>query len=122
MATAVFEKRREAMSDAGTDGLRILAPSGVKDRFDAIESAVQSVAGKRVNRRDALGVAGLALLAAGGLAGSARAGSTFTSGTGIENELVIYNWSQYDDPRTYKNFKKKYPGTTIHETYYSSND
>jgi spermidine/putrescine-binding protein len=84
--------------------------------IDAIESAVQSVAGKRVNRRDALGVAGLALLAAGGFAGAARASS------GIENELVIYNWSQYDDPRTYKNFKKKFPGTTIHETYYSSND
>ncbi len=103
------------MSD-GIDGLRVLAPSGVKERFDAIESAVQNVAGKPVNRRDALGVAGLALLAAGGFAGAARASS------GIENELVIYNWSQYDDPRTYKNFKKKFPGTTIHETYYSSND
>jgi spermidine/putrescine transport system substrate-binding protein len=117
MATAAwFERRREAMSDDGTDGLRVLAPRGVKERFDALESAVQGVSGKRVNRRDALGVAGLALLAAGGFARAARASS------GIESDLVIYNWSQYDDPRTYKSFKKKFPGTAIHETYYSSND
>ena len=60
-------------------------------------------------------MAGLALLAAGGLTGKARAAA-------IENQLVIYNWSQYDDPRTYKDFKKAHPGTSIHETYYSSND
>ena len=59
-----------------------------------------------MSRRDALGVAGLALLAArrphrqGAAAPAAK----------IENELVIYNWSQYDDPRTYKNFKKAHPG------------
>jgi spermidine/putrescine-binding protein len=102
------------MSD-DSDGLRILAPPGVKQRFDAIEAAVQSVADRRISRRDALGVAGLALLAAGGLTGKARAAA-------IENQLVIYNWSQYDDPRTYKDFKKAHPGTSIHETYYSSND
>jgi len=102
------------MSD-DTEGLRILAPPGVKKRFDDIEAAVNRAAGRRVDRRDALGVAGLALLAAGGLAGVAKASS-------IENELVIYNWSQYDDPRTYTDFMKKFPGTKIHETYYSSND
>jgi spermidine/putrescine-binding protein len=102
------------MSD-DTEGLRILAPPGVKKRFDDIEAAVNRAAGRRVDRRDALGVAGLALLAAGGLAEAAKASS-------IENELVIYNWSQYDDPRTYKDFMKKFPGTKIHETYYSSND
>jgi spermidine/putrescine-binding protein len=102
------------MSD-DTEGLRILAPPGVKKRLDAIEVAVNRAAGRRVDRRDALGIAGLALLAAGGLAGTAR-------GASIENELVIYNWSQYDDPRTYKDFTKKFPGTKIHETYYSSND
>src|ERR1700733_11228367 len=102
------------MSD-DSDGLRILAPPGGKQRFDAIEAAVQSVAGRRMSRRDALGLAGLTLLAAGGLTGKARAAA-------IENQLVIYNWSQYDDPRTYKDFKKAHPGTSIHETYYSSND
>ena len=104
------------MSDDRTDGLRVLAPQGVKERFDAIESAVQSVAGRGISRRDALGVAGLALLAAGGLAGTARASG------GLEKDLVIYNWSQYDEPKTYKDFKKKFPATAIHETYYSSND
>ena len=106
------------MSD-DTEGLRILAPPGVKKRFDAIEAAVNRAAGRRVDRRDALGVAGLALLAAGGLAGAAKGAARASS---IESELVIYNWSQYDDPRTYKDFMKKFPGTTIHETYYSSND
>ena len=60
------------MSD-DSDGLRILAPPGVKKRFDDIEAAVNRAAGRRVDRRDALGVAGLALLAAGGLAGVAQA-------------------------------------------------
>ncbi len=103
------------MSEDG-DSLKILAPPSVKRRLDAIEAAVQDVAGRPISRRDALGVAGLALLAAGGVAGSARAAG------GLESQLVIYNWSQYDDPRTYKDFKKKFPGTSIKETYYASND
>jgi spermidine/putrescine transport system substrate-binding protein len=105
------------MSD-DSDDLRILAPPGVKHRLDEIESAVQSVAGRPISRRHALGVAGLSMLAASGFARGARAADA----SSIEDQLVIYNWSQYDDPRTYKDFKKAYPGTSIHETYYSSND
>jgi hypothetical protein len=40
--------------------------------------------------------------------------------------LEIFNWSEYDDPSTYADFKKQSDiaaaGTQIHETYYSSND
>ena len=39
----------------------------------------------------------------------------------MESNLVIYNWSQYDDPSTYKSFKTK-NNVAIKETYYSSND
>ena len=53
------------MSD-DSDGLRILAPPGVKQRFDAIEAAVQSVADRPISRRDALGLRGLTLLRPGG--------------------------------------------------------
>ena len=39
---------------------------------------------------------------------------------------MIYNWSQYDDPSTYKKFKalpdEAAAGLKTHETYYSSND
>ena len=39
---------------------------------------------------------------------------------------MIYNWSEYDDPSTYKKFKalpdEAPAGLKIHETYYSSND
>ena len=52
--------------------------------------------------RAGAGLGGLAL-AFPGIASAAPAAK-------IENDLVIYNWSQYDDPSTYKNFKKAHPG------------
>jgi len=70
------------MSEDG-DSLKVLAPPSFKRRLDAIEAAVQNVADRPISRRDALGVAGLALLAAGGVAGSARAAG------GLESQLVI---------------------------------
>src|SRR5207245_7241705 len=48
------------------------------------------------------------------------------AGKPLENHLEIYNWSEYDDPSTFSKFKKLpaevKAGTTVHETYYSSND
>ena len=45
------------------------------------------------------------------------------SGKPIEKQAAcIYNWSQYDDPSTYKSFTAENHGPTIKETYYSSND
>ena len=48
------------------------------------------------------------------------------AGKPIENALEIFNWTEYDDPSTYENFKKQADitaaGTTVHETYYASND
>jgi spermidine/putrescine transport system substrate-binding protein len=48
------------------------------------------------------------------------------AGKPLENQLVIYNWSQYDDPSTFAKFKQlpaeKKVGMTVQETFYSSND
>ena len=48
------------------------------------------------------------------------------AGKPLENHLEIFNWSEYDDPSTYKKFKElpaeSKAGLKIHETYYSSND
>ena len=51
---------------------------------------------------------------------------TRSAGKPLEDHLEIYNWSQYDDPSTYKKFEalpdEAAAGLKIHETYYSSND
>jgi spermidine/putrescine transport system substrate-binding protein len=122
-----------------TDGLRLLAPLGMKPRLDRIEQAVQQVArrsdGRSLSRREALGLGGLALAAAacggsssssGNGGGTTEAGTTATksalAGKPMESKLLIYNWSQYDDPKTYKAFKAAHKGLTLKETYYAGND
>jgi spermidine/putrescine transport system substrate-binding protein len=126
------------------DDLRILAPTSLRPKFDYLHREVQSLTGARISRRQALGLAGLAVIAAAcgtttttnpntgtttpGPEGTNPASPSANPLTGkpLENHLEIYNWSQYDDPSTYKNFKKLSDeaavGLTIHETYYSSND
>jgi len=121
------------------DDLNILAPRELRPKFDYLHREVQRAAGHRIDRRQALGLGGMAIFAA---AAAAACGTTKTSGTPstgattgssnpltgkpLENHLEIYNWSQYDDPSTYTKFKKlpaeTNVGMTIHETYYSSND
>jgi spermidine/putrescine transport system substrate-binding protein len=121
-----------------TDQLNILAPREMKPKLDYLYREVQRAAGRRLNRRQALGLGGMAMLAAG----AAACGSTKTSGGGsgsssstssnplagkpLENHLEIYNWSEYDDPSTFKKFIKlpaeAKAGLTTHETFYSSND
>jgi spermidine/putrescine transport system substrate-binding protein len=117
------------------DELRILAPRTMKPKLDYLHREVQRAAGRHIDRRQALGLGGMALLAAA----AAACGATTTTGTGstspsgnplagksLENHLEIYNWSQYDDPSTFTKFAKLPPeakvGMTTHETFYSSND
>ena len=119
------------------DELNILAPREAKPKLDYLHREVQRAAGRPLDRRHALGLGGMALLAAA----AAACGSTSTSGTAkssssgsanplagkpLENHLEIYNWSQYDDPSTFTKFSKlpaeKKAGMTVHETFYSSND
>jgi spermidine/putrescine transport system substrate-binding protein len=139
------------MSD-DRDELRILAPIGTKRRLDAVVRDVQAAnaaLGRRaLSRREALGLGGLALLAAacggttnaGGGGGAATSIAPPTTGGGgaggsssaalppadttrkLEDQLVIYNWSEYDDPSTYKHFKAAHAGLKLSETYYASND
>jgi spermidine/putrescine transport system substrate-binding protein len=125
------------MTEEPRDELRILAPIESKEKFDYAHREVQRAAGMRISRRHALGLGGLALLAA------ACGGTTTTSGSGgatpssaasenpltnapLENKLEIYNWSQYDDPSTFKKFTQQPEeaavGMKTHETFYSSND
>ena len=113
--------------------LNILVPQESKARLDELHRKVERLAGHRISRREALGLGGLLLLtAACGSTSTSSGGSSPTTssdpltGKALENHLEIFNWSQYDDPSTYKKFvalpAETKAGLKIHETYYSSND
>ena len=116
------------------DQLNILAPVETKSKMDALHRQVERAAGHPMSRRSALGLGGLMLLSACGSTstgpGTPNAGATASagglSGKPLENHLEIFNWSEYDDPSTYKKFMalpgESQAGLKIHETYYSSND
>ena len=120
------------------DELNILAPRAMKPKLDYLHREVQRAAGRRIDRRQALGLGGMALLAAavgcgtppstGSGGSSSQSGSSANplAGKPLESHLEIYNWSQYDDPSTFTKFPKLPPeakvGMTVHETFYSSND
>src|SRR5712691_12670798 len=92
------------------DELNILAPWETKPKFDHLSREVQRAAGRRITRREALGLGGMALLSAVAVAcGSTTTGSSGPKAGGsgsanpltgkpLENHLELYNWSQYDDP------------------------
>src|SRR5215472_9842973 len=97
--------------------LNILAPRAMKPKLDDLHREVQGAAGRRLDRRQALGLGGMALLAAaaaacgttstgggGGSAQSSGGSSDPLAGKPLENHLEIYNWSEYDDPSTFKKF------------------
>src|SRR5215472_16412279 len=116
--------------------LNILAPRAMKPKFDYLHREVQYAAGRPMGRRQALGLGGMAILAAAAAAcgkTSTTTGTTSAGGSGsslsgkpLGHHLEIYNWSQYDNPSTYTKFRKlpaeAKVGMTTHETYYSSND
>ena len=121
------------------DELNILAPREMKPKFDYLHREVQRAAGHRIRRREALGLGGMAILAAaaaacgstttktsGASTSSSSASANPLAGKPLEKHLEIYNWSQYDDPSTFAKFRKLPPeaavGMTTHETFYSSND
>ena len=123
------------MTDEPRDHLKLLAPRSMRPKFDYLHREVEDLAGTRMSRRAALGLGGLALLSAacggstnagGGGGGGNSAPTDALKGKPLENKLVIYNWSQYDDPSTYKKFEalpdEAKAGLNIDETYYSSND
>lgn len=125
------------MTEPHPEDLRILAPVETKPKFDYLHREVQRAAGRRMSRREALGLGGMAMLAAFAAAcgkttttggGQPSAGGTSNPLTGkpLENHLEIYNWSQYDAASTFSKFRnlpaEKAVGMTTHETFYSSND
>ena len=117
------------------DQLNILAPVETKSKMDALHRTVERAAGHPMSRRSALGLGGLMLLSACGCTspgqqpspgGGATTAASGLAGKPLENHLEIFNWSEYDDPSTYKKFMalpaESKAGLKIHETYYSSND
>jgi spermidine/putrescine transport system substrate-binding protein len=119
------------------DELRILAPAESKGKFDYLHREVERAAGARISRRHALGLGGLALLAAacgkttttspgGGTTSTPSASANPLTGMPLESKLEIYNWSQYDAASTFKKFEQlpdeAAVGMKTHETFYSSND
>jgi spermidine/putrescine transport system substrate-binding protein len=127
------------MSKPRPEDIRILAPMEMKPKLDYLHREVQRAAGRRITRRQALGLGGMAILAGvaaacgststGGAPGTPSVGGSGSdplAGKPLENHLEIFNWSQYDDPSTFKLFAQqpaeKAVGMTTHETFYSSND
>ena len=115
------------------DHLNLLAPLETKPKLDQLHRDIVRAAGHPLSRRSALGIGGLLLLSAcgststgAGATGGSTAAADALSGKPLENHLEIFNWSQYDDPSTYKKFMalpdEAKAGLKIHETYYSSND
>ena len=100
---------RQGLMNRDQDELNILAPREGKPKLDYLHREVQRAAGRPLDRRHALGLGGMALLAAA----AAACGSTSTSGTAkssssgsanplagkpLENHLEIYNWSHTTTP------------------------
>lgn len=119
--------------NADKDRLNILAPRAMKPKLDYLHREVQQAAGRPLTRRQALGLGGMAMLAAAcGSTSTTQSGSPSTAsanplaGKPLESHLEIYNWSEYDDPSTFSKFKalpaEAKAGMTVHETFYSSND
>jgi spermidine/putrescine transport system substrate-binding protein len=110
------------MSDK-PDAVNILAPEAAKPRLDYLTRELYDQASRVYTRRQLVGAGATALLAAG-LAGAASAsrGPRALAGQPIGNELVIYNWSEYDAASTFTKFAKQHPGLKFVKSYYSSND
>jgi spermidine/putrescine transport system substrate-binding protein len=115
------------------DSLNILAPTSAKPKVEYLTRELYMQAGRRFDRRQLLGMGALAIIAAacggtttsggGGGGTSASTGPTDTLGNRpIEDELVIFNWSDYNDPSTFSKFKDQNPGLKFNRSYYSSND
>jgi spermidine/putrescine transport system substrate-binding protein len=119
------------MTDHRND-LNILAPLETKPKLDRLYRDIVRAAGHPLSRRSALGIGGLMLLSAcggtstGNNTGGSTASADALAGKPMEDHLEIYNWSQYDDPSTYKKFKElpdvAKAGLSLNESYYSSND
>ena len=116
---------------ASDDLLRVLVPESRRPRFVRTAAAVQELharAGVTLSRREALGIGALALFAAACGGTTASGGASSTSGSGsslankpIENELIIYNWAQYEDPKSIQSFKNQYPNTSVSMSFYGDN-
>jgi spermidine/putrescine transport system substrate-binding protein len=115
----------------GSDSVKILAPSSAMSRLDYLSRELHEQARRVYTRREVVGLGAMALLAAG-FGGAARAsgggGGASTNptdtlaGQPFGNELVIYNWSEYDAASTFTKFAKQHPGLKFVKSYYSSND
>jgi spermidine/putrescine transport system substrate-binding protein len=127
--------------------LNILVPRSLKPKLDYLHREVEDAAGRPLSRRHALGLGGMALLAAAAGCSTSTSPSPSSSGSSgapsfggaasanpltakpLEGHLEIYTWSEYSeysDPSTFTKFTKlpaeAKAGLTLHQTFYSSND
>jgi spermidine/putrescine transport system substrate-binding protein len=119
------------MKDEQHDSLNILAHESAKPKVEYLTRELYTHAGRTFDRRQLLGMGALAIIAAA-CGGTTTSGGGQGTGTGpsastlagkpIEDELVIFNWSDYNDPSTFSKFKDQNPGLKFNRTYYSSND
>jgi spermidine/putrescine transport system substrate-binding protein len=122
------------MTRPDDDSLNILAPATAKPKLDYLTREVRINAVERgFSRREVLGLGALGLLAAacgGSTSAGGGGGATSTGGNGgntlagqpFGNQLVIYNWSEYDANSTFTKFAAQHNGLQFTKTYYSSND
>jgi spermidine/putrescine transport system substrate-binding protein len=125
------------VTDQPRDTLKILAPTSAKPKLAYLHRQLYRDAAERtgLSRRELLGLGALGLIAAacggstnagggggGNSGGSPSGGGNTLAGKPMENQLVIYNWSEYDAASTTKKFEANHPGTNVKETFYSSND
>jgi spermidine/putrescine transport system substrate-binding protein len=119
------------VTDPRNDTLNIIAPYEAKPKLDSLTRQLYHDASLRLSRRELIGAGAVALLAAacGGSSGtsssspsSSAANADTLAGKPIENSLVIYNWSEYDDPSTFTKFSAQHAGLKFTKSYYSSND
>ena len=116
------------------DDLRILAPREMKPKLDYLHREVQRAAGRQINRRQALGLGGMAIFAAAAAAcgTTSTGGSTKTSsgssltGKPLENHFEIFICNESATTEIFTKFTQlpaeKKAGMTVHQTFYSSND
>ena len=94
------------------DQLNILAPARDKPKLDSLHREVERAAGMPLSpaRRARARRPACSLRACGSTSTARRtapapaASADPLTGEPLENHLEIYNWSQYDDPSTYKKF------------------
>jgi spermidine/putrescine transport system substrate-binding protein len=104
------------------DDIEVLVPRSMEPRLERTATLVEAAAGRALTRGEALGIGGLALLAAAtGGAATASAAATVSAAEPLEDKLAVYNWAGYEDPKSVKAFRSAHRATKVSMTFYGGN-